>query len=482
MPLINVIRGERIEAAPLHVRPPSWRVPLWIAVAWATAKVIVALVALAVRWWTVTTPALVLMVLWLRYGRAGIVMPLGTVAVGAALWLTFNRGSFTRYVWRPILGRWRRLIYRRRWPATLTAAGLAVRFDGHTVLPVLRRVKAGPFGDLLTVRIVRGQIPDDYARVAERLAHAFGVLACRVFPGTRPELVMVALQRRDPLAAVVAPLPVAASPDFAHLPLGRREDGGVYELCLYGTQVLIVGATGAGKGSVIWSVIRALAGGVAAGTVRLWVFDPKGGMELGAGAALFERFAADDYDAMATTLADAVAIARDRAARLRGITRQHTATTADPLIVMVIDELATLTAYCPDRKVRDRIRDSLAVLLTQGRAVGVHVIAALQDPRKEVLPFRNLFPVRIGLRLAEASEVDLVLGTGMRDKGALCDRIPQHTPGVGYVVLDGDPTPTRVRFSYVPDKDIHDLAATYQPLRTITGTVIDGHAEPRRAA
>ncbi|MFD2768608.1 hypothetical protein ACFSX1_31285, partial [Micromonospora eburnea] len=62
-------------------------------------------------------------------------------------------------------------------------------------------------------------------------------------------------------------------------------------------------------------------------------------------------------------------------------------------------ELAALTAYITDRKVRDRIKESLGLLLSQGRAVGVHVVAALQDPRKDVLPFRDLFPTRIGLRL-----------------------------------------------------------------------------------
>jgi hypothetical protein len=99
----------------------------------------------------------------------------------------------------------------------------------------------------------------------------------------------------------------------------------------------------------------------------------------------------------------------------------------------------------------------------------VHVVAALQDPRKEVLPFRDLFPTRIGLRLAEAAQVDLVLGDGARDRGALCDRIPQSAPGVGFVVLDGDPTPMRVRFGYLVDEDITAMAVDYDPLRVIEG-------------
>src|SRR3712207_9561648 len=91
---------------------------------------------------------------------------------------------------------------------------------------------------------------------------------------------------------LLPPIPVAAAPDFAALPVAAQEDGLTYLLRLFGTQVLIVGATGSGKGSVIWSIVRALAGGVGTGLVQLWGLDPKGGMELGIGRPLFARFAA----------------------------------------------------------------------------------------------------------------------------------------------------------------------------------------------
>ena len=52
------------------------------------------------------------------------------------------------------------------------------------------------------------------------------------------------------------------------------------------------------------------------------------------------------------------------------------------------------------------------------------VIAALQDPRKEVMPFRDLFPTRIALALVESDQTDLVLGRGARTRGADCSRIP----------------------------------------------------------
>ena len=120
--------------------------------------------------------------------------------------------------------------------------------------------------------------------------------------------------------------------------------------------------------------------------------------------------------------------------------------------------MAFLTAYLPDKGLQLRVKAALSLLLSQGRAPGFGVVAALQDPRKEILTFRNLFPTRIALRLAEDAEVDMVLGDGALDAGARCHEIPQSLPGVGYVRLDGVPEPTRVRFAWVTDPDITDLA------------------------
>jgi S-DNA-T family DNA segregation ATPase FtsK/SpoIIIE len=246
-------------------------------------------------------------------------------------------------------------------------------------------------------------------------------------------------------------------------------------LRVLGTHLLIAGATGSGKGSVLWSLVRGLAPAVREGRVAVWAIDPKGGMELAPGRALFARFCGDDFTAMADLLDEAVAVMQDRARRLAGVTRLHEPTVREPLIVVVVDEVATLSAYLPDRKLRERMAHSLGLLLTQGRAVGVSVVAALQDPRKDVLAYRNLFPVRVGLRLDEASQIDMVLGDGAREQGARCDRIPTSLPGVGYVRLDGVREPMRVRAGYVRDEDIAAMGAEYRP-RTLRA-VLEGHGE-----
>jgi DNA segregation ATPase FtsK/SpoIIIE, S-DNA-T family len=140
--------------------------------------------------------------------------------------------------------------------------------------------------------------------------------------------------------------------------------------------------------------------------------------------------------------------------------------------VVVVDEIAFLTAYQADRKLKDRILAALATLTTQGRAVGYCVVAALQDPRKEVLNIRNLFPDKIALRLDEPAQVDMLLGDGARDRGALCDQIsadPDIGAGVGFVRLETSPDPVRVRAAFVSDTDIHAMNGYPAPQLAIGG-------------
>ena len=160
------------------------------------------------------------------------------------------------------------------------------------------------------------------------------------------------------------------------------------------------------------------------GLVRVLAADPKL-MELAFGRIIFDTHGdyAADPAAIADMLERAVADMQARAARFAGFQRDHTPTREHPFTVVLVDEVAFLTAYQPDRKLRERIMNALATLTTQGRAVGYCVVAALQDPRKEVLTIRNLFPDRIAMRLDEPEQVDMVLGDGARDRGAACELI-----------------------------------------------------------
>lgn len=173
------------------------------------------------------------------------------------------------------------------------------------------------------MRLVSGQSPEDFAHVAENLAHGFGALLCRIREACTGSLVLEFV-RTDALAAPVPALPVPARADLSALPVGRCEDGTTWQVRLQGTHVLLAGSTGAGKASLIWSIIRAMLPALLDGTARMWGASPKL-MELAFGRANFERNGryAADAAAIATMLEDAVAEMHARAAVFAGQHRDH---------------------------------------------------------------------------------------------------------------------------------------------------------------
>ncbi|MBF6368916.1 hypothetical protein IU469_24820 [Nocardia puris] len=258
---------------------------------------------------------------------------------------------------------------------------------------------------------------------------------------------------------------VGGGVDLEAVPVGITEDYDWWRLRVLYSHILLAGATGSGKGSVLWSILAGLGPAIRDGLVDVYLADPKGGMEFGRGEnRLFVRFATDPASILAM-LTDAVEVLSERAVKLRraGV-RKHVPTPDEPLILIIIDEAAALSAYAV-REEKAEFERLFGLLLSQGRAVGVSVVAALQDPSKETMPLRQLFPVRIGLRLDEPSQVAMVHGQGARARGARCDEIATDTPGVGYVGEDGSNTFTRVRAFFVSDTDIDALIDAYAPAR-----------------
>jgi S-DNA-T family DNA segregation ATPase FtsK/SpoIIIE len=419
----------------------------------------------------VTTAALVAFVAgWLRLGP-WVLAAAGLFAAALLVgWRWRWPGAFTRWVGGPCSSRWRGWwCYRRHWQPAMVLSGLAKTYEYGEYLPQLRRVRSTRWADSVLVVLLAGQAPEHYEAVTAQLAHTFQALDCRV-RADRPGRIWLDFTRRDPLVQPIPALPVPEVPDLLALPLGVTERGVPWALRLLGSHVLIAGATGAGKSSVVWSLIRALCPGIRDRWVQLWAIDPKGGMELVFGRALFHRFAYKCTADMLALLRDAVTVMSARQDRLLGQTRLHAPTVAEPLIVLLVDELAALTAYTD----RDTKRDAAALLqllLSQGRAVGIVVVAAVQDPGKDVIPFRDLFPTRIALRLLEEEQVTMVLGRTARNRGALCDLIPDTLPGVGYVQVEGVREPVRVRAAHVTDPDIAQLCADYTPGRAVASTL-----------
>ena len=390
-----------------------------------------------------------------------------TGLVALLAWRLLRPKSFAAVAHPRLATPWRFLVYRARWPRVASREGLVTHdysgryWDSESgELPQVRRVVVTPGGvDRLLLRLPVGLTPEDVADRCPGIAHAFRCLEARVAPAS-PGQVWLELHRRDALEAVVAVPTPSSSVDLDAVPVGRHEDGTPWTLRLRGTHVLLAGATGAGKSSVLWAVLHATAPAIDDATLEVWALDPKGGMELRPGRALFARFEDGDPEAMCALLEDLVRVkdARSRDLAATGA-RLHQARPGSPHVLVIIDELATLTAFA-ERPVVRRIDQALGLLLTQGRACGITVLAAVQDPGKDVVSWRDLFPTRIAMRLDNPIQVDMVLGAGARDLGATADHISELTPGVAFVRVEGTREMKRVRAAYLSDDDIATLASS----------------------
>ena len=461
------------------VRPEVVRVSVWLVVAVWLARQLARLIVWIIRTPSAAATITVTTAILMGWHYVHPALPLGVLGgllAGLIVWRVRWPVTFEAQVRLRFRSWWRAgFVYRRQWATAMDTTGLLVERRRTDYIPPLLGVRSTRTVDRVRLRMLPGQRVEDYAAVADRLAQTFGAQDCRVRSvRKRRHLVELWFLINDPLEAVVRPFDVAEDALTAGIPVALCEDGTVFRLKLVGSHVLCVGATGSGKGSVLSAIIAGLVPFILGGLVNIWAVDPKGGMELAPCRRWFTRFArgnskaAGGYEAsLAALLEDAVQVMRERQDRLFGVTRLHTPSTDEPLIVVMVDELAALTAWVNDRAVKKRIESALGLLLSQGRAVGVVVVGAIQDPRKDVLPQRDLFPIRIGLRLNEAEHIDLTMGRAARLRGAACDMIPDTLPGVGYVQVDGIAEPIRVRFAHHTDHDLAALGHTNRPALTL---------------
>jgi len=221
------------------------------------------------------------------------------------------------------------------------------------------------------------------------------------------------------------------------VPIARDMNGQPWYMPIEGQHVFIAGRTGAGKNSWTWSLVLRLAPAWSAGLVRFWGLDPKR-IELAIGRGWWD-FYADTDEGMVQLLEKCVADMHERMGEMQGVRRSFKPSQETPLNVIIIDEMAYLSLYMVDKKLKERADKAVRTLLTQGRAPGYAVVGAVQDPRVETCGYRNMFPLRIAGGLNEARQVDMVLGEGSHDKGALCEQIPLGLAGAGVAyVLDAE--------------------------------------------
>ncbi|MGH3787493.1 MAG: FtsK/SpoIIIE domain-containing protein [Pseudonocardiaceae bacterium] len=391
---------------------------------------------------------------------------LTALGVVGGLWAWQYPDSFARTVVRQIRSEWRRAqVYAWRWRRVMLFTELTKRTGQglHRVhYPHICRVCADGWRDRVSVKLLHGQCADTYATHADKLANSFGARSCRVRVD-RPRRIWLDLVHTDPLVEPLA-APYLAEPgtgvDLARVCIGHTEIGRPWMLRLLDRHILVAGVSDAGKSSVMWAVLRALAPWIRCGLVQVFGIDPKGGMELGRAQRLFQKLVCSNGIEAVELLEHVATLTRQRAEVLRKLgTRKWSPASGQPFVLLIVDELADIIAYQPDNALRKRANVALQSILSQGRAPGVCVIGQIQDPRKQIIDFRHLFPIKIAMRLDEPEQVDMVLGEGVRKRGATAHEISEDTPGVAWVKLDGRRDPDRVRAFHSTDADLDELSA-----------------------
>jgi S-DNA-T family DNA segregation ATPase FtsK/SpoIIIE len=419
---------------------------------------------------------------WQWWGWVSLALTAGVLAGVLAAWRLVDLRSFDAWAGRHLRAWWLRwTIYSPKLPDWLHACGLGITQDSAPValaltplgralgrsrrpvpaqLPRVLGVRSGASWDLVRVRLIPGQKPEDFDDAARALAVARGVARCQVRE-LSPNVVSIDFQRRNLLAdpvscpdlATLAGIPGQAV-DLRRVWAGRTEYGQDWHIPLAGGHTLIAGATGAGKGSVMWCPLVCIAPAIRDSLVRVSGIDPKG-MELAYGRGIFHRYAVTGHEALAV-LDELIEAMAARKAEFAGRVRTVPITGEHPLELLEFDEIGALTKYT-DRKTREAITERIALLTTQGRALGFTVRGYVQEPTKDTVPVRDLFPRRICLRVSAKSHVGMVLGDQAYERGAWANRITDTEAGVGYVFGEGIREPLRVRAGWVPDDVIKQL-------------------------
>jgi S-DNA-T family DNA segregation ATPase FtsK/SpoIIIE len=472
----------------------------------------------AVRWlvwhWRTTATALTVGAVWVLVGWRWLAIGISwTAEVLGVWWLVAWRiealAFFDHWAGRHLRAWWQRwIIYAPRMPKWFRACRLVVTEPGEGVaininpfrrtglaprgkprrgqVPRIIGVRSGGSWDEVRVKIVPGLTPEDFDQAARSLAVARGVARCQVRELT-PNTVSIDFQRRNLLAdRIVSPTlisvpasdltPAELSAALGRVWSGRTEYGVDWYQPLTGGHTLYAGSTGAGKNSFTWCPLVSIAHLIRDGYVRVSAIDPKG-MELAYGRGIFHRYAVTSRDAIGL-LDELIDGMNARKTEQAGRVRTVPITKENPLELLEFDEIGALLRYIGDRKTRDALTDRVSILTTQGRALGYTVRGYVQEPTKDTVPVRDLFPRRVCLRVAAKSHVAMVLGDNAYDRGAWANRIGESEAGVGFLFGEGVREPLRVRSGWVSDEQIKALEAfvTGATVPAAGGQVLTLHA------
>lgn len=312
---------------------------------------------------------------------------------------------------------------RTRWVQAMTNASMTRPGENKgdpKVMPRILRMRPHAHGITLTLDASPvGKGVHDFIEQAQSICHSLGCLSLRAqeHPGGRAgRAIRVDLRWTDPFPTTIALSDLPPARRRNHIVTGLDEDGNGLERNI-ALPNLEVGAQGAGKSTDVWTMLYQL---MKAGIpVRLRIFDPKGGTELG----ILED-ACWDYASNPAQWAQFLGRAcgalqvRQSIMKSRGM-RSTEPSDEFPLDLMVIDELVTVLAMSRGTMrafgMEVAVKDAFAVYLSQQRAAGSSTIALSQLGEKDVIgPARGLFSYITCLRVnpTEKALVDILLGQG----------------------------------------------------------------------
>ena len=119
-----------------------------------------------------------------------------------------------------------------------------------------------------------------------------------------------------------------------------------------------------------------------------------------------------------------------------------------PLICIVIEEFGDLMA---DRNIRRPIENSVVRLAQKARASGIHLVLAMQSPRKDVVTglIKTNIPGRISFKVASGTDSRIILD----EVGA--ERLLSH--GDMLFLEPGKPKPVRYHGPFVRERDVQEI-------------------------
>ncbi|MFD4605536.1 FtsK/SpoIIIE domain-containing protein [Streptomyces sp. NPDC058464] len=333
-------------------------------------------------------------------------------------------------------------------------------------------------GFVLLVRLLPGQVPEDFVKAAPAMAEGWEVHAVRV-TSWKPGVVRIVASASDPLAAPRVPKQRGPG-HLLRVAVGVLETGAAWVVDLRRVpHWLIVGATRSGKSTLI----NALVAGLAPQHVALVGIDCKGGMELSLYEPRLSALATNREQAV-RLLAALVDLTLDRmsvcrAARVRNVWGLPDKDRPVPIVV-IVDEIAELFLVA-SRSEKDEAQaggTALIRLAQLGAALGVFLVVAGQRVGSDLGPgvtaLRAQLGGRVCHRVADPGTAEMALGDLNPDALKAAQAITPEQAGTA--VLASDDGWERARSHLITEAEAEAVAAEYAHLTPVLSEL---HVEAR---